>query len=182
MANNTDAIARIETVRGEIHELQTKRKVTAATVCTHVEAHARIDEHVDAIARGASPGNARISNPPKIEVERLKPVAFVAGVYPICEFDSVEQGFALLVPGELKSFLHARLDEHLVGEPEGISHDVRKKTLAKLDREIRKLEVEEELSICAFEDSGLSLHRRADASPEIVLGVSFEDDEPREAA
>ena len=177
MANNADTIARIETVRGKIAELQTKRKAVASEPCTHSEAHERIDQHVDAIARGASPGDGRVSNPPQIEIERLKPVAFVPGVFPLCEFDSYEQGFAVLPPDALKSFLHARLDEHLVEQPQGISHDARRKTLAKLDREIRKLEIEEEAAICAFEDSGLSLHRRADASPEVVLEVEYETDE-----
>ena len=182
MPNNTDTIARIETVRSKIHELQIKRKSVASEPCTHSEAHARIDAHVDVIARGASPGDDRVSNPPQIDIARIKPPTFRPGIYAICEFDSVEQALAVIIPGELKTFLHARLDEHLVDQPEGIAHDERKKTLARLDREIRKLEVEEELAICEFENSGLSLHRRADASPEIVLEVSFEDDEPREAA
>ena len=54
--------------------------------------------------------------------------------------------------------------------------------LEKLDSEIHRLEVQEEISICEFEAAGMDMDRRSDASPEIVLECVFDDGEPREAA
>ena len=171
-------LAGLEPLREKIESLTTERKEVAGLPVSHDEARARVTEHVKAIAHGVRDGH----HPAQTKEHWFTHRHFMPGRQPQTDFSSVEQALAIVAPDGLREFLLERLEAVLVDAPPGIATAEREQQLEKLDAEILKLGVEEEVAICAFEESGLDMDRRGDADPSIVLECEFDDSEPREAA
>ncbi len=121
-------------------------------------------------------GQANAGSAHKINVERFMGPTFQPGMLPVATFSSIESALCRVLPGPMAEFLRAELTAHLVGKPKGVSGATRAKTLARLDREIRELEIQEELAVCGMEASGAEVDRRGDMSPEIFLEITSEDE------
>ena len=170
--SKTNEIEKISQLRKKITRAQMERRTLEVAPRTHSEAHAQIDAHVAALAEGVSEGHRA----PRVVIERVNHRKFIPGFYNLVEFESHEQMAAVVVPDALAKYLHARLDEHLADAPQGVSVSAYVKGIQRLDRQIRSLEIEEETLLCALEIQGVDVHRRADASPEVVLEVEIERD------
>ena len=70
------------------------------------------------------------------------------------------------------------VENYLADHPPGPATADRPARLAAIDAKIMNLEVEEERIICAAEEAGFEIERRADADPRFVLDVQDQNAKP----
>lgn len=167
-----DPAGAVQMLRAELEKLRARRCEVEAqppdteTVCARVAARlARVASKLDL---ADALGVAQLAGPqgPGLRDDLL---LGPAGMLP-------EVGLEVLLTDLLAPQLEERLvglvEAHLAGqEGERISDQARAEALARIDRELWELEVQEEDAIRQVEAQGFDLDRRPDASPAIVLGL-----------
>lgn len=83
----------------------------------------------------------------------------------------IEDAIAALFPKELEALIVMHLERQVEGRLR-LSAEERAKRLETLTRELRALEIEEETLISKLAAEGQRVLRRADADPEVVLGLA----------
>ena len=164
----TSSEQNIGEMRSKIEKLKSERRATEIAPRSHSEALDLVDQHVDRM------GQANAGSAHKINVERFMGPTFQPGMLPVATFSSIESALCRVLPGPMAEFLRAELTAHLVGRAKGISGATRAKTRARLDREIRDLEISEEALILRMEADGAEVDRRGDMSPSVFLEITSE--------
>ena len=161
----SNAEQNIGVMRSKIEKLKTERRATEIAPRSRSESLALIDQHVEVMGQANG-----------VSVERFRAPTFRPGTLSVCSFNSIESALCRIAPEMMAKFFHSELSAHLEGQPPGVSDATRAKTIERLDREIRELEVQEELAVCGMEASGAEVDRRADLDPEVFLEVEIEDE------
>ena len=164
-SSKTNGEKNIGEMRAQIEKLRSERRATEIAPRSRSESLALIDRHVEVMGQANGINIARFTGP-----------TFRPGTLPITSFNSIESALCRVLPGPMAEFLRAELSIFLEGQPQGVSDATRAKTIERLDREIRELEIQEEVLILQMEADGAAIDRRGDMSPEVFLEVTLEDE------
>ena len=160
----SNAEQNIGEMRAKIETLKSERRATEIAPRSRGEALGLIDQHVQVMGQANG-----------INIERFTSAGFTPGSNQITRFDSLEEALCAVAPEQMREFLRTELMVHLEGKPQGVSDATRAKTIERLDREIRDLEISEEDLILRMEADGAEVDRRGDMDPAVFLEVTSED-------
>ena len=161
----TSSEQNIGEMRSNIEKLKVARRTTEIAPRSRSESLALIDQHVAVMGQANG-----------VSVERFRAPTFRPGTLSVCSFNSIESALCRIAPEMMAKFFHSELSAHLEGQPPGVSDATRAKTIERLDREIRDLEISEEALILRMEADGAEVDRRGDMSPEVFLEIEIEDE------
>ena len=161
----SNAEQNIGEMRAKIETLKSERRATEIAPRSRSESLDLIDRHIAVMGQANGINIARFTGP-----------TFRPGTLPITSFNSIESALCRVLPGPMAEFLRAELSIFLEGQPQGVSGSARVKTIERLDREIRDLEISEEALILRMEADGAEVDRRGDMSPEVFLEIEIEDE------
>jgi len=169
--NNTQQLTQaVAETRARIADLTQEAKTVRAAPVPLETAIARMNAAVDAaqaddatlggMGRFLTPdGNGALDNETTQAAYARRPLAFVAAV----------------APAAVREELHSKLVasyERMVATP--YSDADRKRRLQEIEHEVAQLQRDEEIAIRTAEASDMSIERRADASPSVVLSPDRE--------
>lgn len=165
---------KLETIRRKIGEMKARHREVERAPLPVEEIRERVRGWIAARAEKYRPGELRgFTHPVSGRVGGILGPEFLRD----WRADSASQFEAMLcslLPERVEAVLLARIVEEVGDREPGLPSAERAQRLAEIDRELFRLETEEEQFIEQFEAEGQDVVRREDANPAAVLGLPQE--------
>jgi len=176
--STTDPIKRISEIRTACERLTAEREALAKAPLSRIEAERQVDRRVDELASRLTIDPAPFVYPPGRTAQRR---GFYRRTDPAIGID-IEELTAAAVAVTFGERLRA-LGREAVGRfysdhAAGLPLQERASAIARIDRQLASLEVDEETEIRIAEARGLTIDRRPDCDPRLVLAEQLPSGPP----
>jgi len=176
--NGNDVSEHVAKLRRERERLTAEREALEKAPLSRGEAEKQLEQRITELAGRVQFDVAPLVSLPSVAPQRR---SLMQRSEPRVGMDAEELLAATLAhvwPDRVRQQGREALNAYYATHAEGLAQPARRAAVEKIDRQLTAIEVEEETVIRDAEERGISLDRRPDADPAIVLAAALPDGPP----